>query len=186
MCQLLVLLISGCGFVSAPDLRLPEAKAIPKRLEKHGHVRIDDYWLKERENPEVIEYLEAENKYTAAMMFHTRDLQETLFKEFKARISKRCSVPYRKDGYFYYSRTEEGKGYPIHCRKKRSLEAPEEIMLDVNRVAEGYKFCAVRALEVSSAQDILAYPVDTAGRNFYTVHFKNLMNGRCLPTGFPT
>jgi oligopeptidase B len=187
VCQLLILLASGCVFVSAPDLRLPEAKAIPKRLEKHGHVRIDNYyWLKERENPEVIEYLEAENKYTAAMMSHTRDLQETLFKEFKARIKQTdVSVPYRKNGYFYYSRTEEGRDYPIHCRKKRSLEAPEEIMLDVNRVAEGYKFCAVRALEVSSAQDVLAYPVDTVGRNFCTLHFKNLMNGALLADRIP-
>ena len=185
--QLLILLFSSCVFVSASDLKPPEAKVIPKELEKDGHVRIDNYyWLKERENPEVIKYLEAENSYTEAMMSHTRDLQETLFKEFKARIKQTdVSVPYRKDGYFYYSRTEEGRDYPIHCRKKGSLEAPEEIMLDVNRVAEGHKFCAVRGLEVSPAQDILAYPVDVKGRQVYTVHFKNLMNGALLSDMIP-
>jgi len=129
----------------------PVAKRVPKKLEKHGHIRIDNYhWLKERDNPEVINYLKAENKYTDLVMAHTKALQETLFEEFKGRIKQTdMSVPYKKDDYYYYDRQEEGKEYPIYCRKKNSLENKEEIMLNINELAEGHEFIRVTSLEVS-------------------------------------
>jgi oligopeptidase B len=111
------------------ELTPPVAKIVPANLEKHGQVRTDNYyWLNERENPEVVAYLEAENAYTEAVMAHTQDLQNALFEEIKGRIKQRdMSVPYRMDGFFYYTRYEEGKEYPIHCRKKGTLEADEEL-----------------------------------------------------------
>ncbi|MEE9166536.1 MAG: S9 family peptidase [Candidatus Neomarinimicrobiota bacterium] len=157
----------------------PVGKVSPKRLEEHGNVRIDNYyWLKERDDPEVISYLEAENEYTEAVMAHTEKFQEFLFEEIKGRIKQTdISVPYRLDDYYYYYRYEDGKEYPIHCRKRDSLDGPEEIMLDVNLVARGHEFCSVRGREVSSGQNILAFAVDTIGRRKYTIHFKNLDNG---------
>ena len=154
----------------------PMAKIIPKQLEKHGHVRTDDYyWLRERENPEVMAYLEAENEYTEKMMAHTEKLRETLFNEIKGRIKQDdSSVPYKKDDYYYYTRFEDGKEYPIYCRKKESLDNPEEIMLDVNVLAAGHGFLSVRGVTVSSGQDLLAFAVDTVGRRIYTIRFKNL------------
>jgi oligopeptidase B len=172
---------------SAADVKPPVAKVIPHRLEKHGHVRVDNYyWLRERDNPEVIKYLEAENAYTAAMMAHTADLQEKLFREFKARIKQTdISVPFLRDGYYYYTRTEEGRNYPIYCRRKGSLDSPEEVLLDVNTVAEGHKFCSVSPPAVSPGQDLMAYAVDTVGRRFYTIRFKNLATGEDLPDVIP-
>ncbi len=161
----------------------PVARRIPTTLEKHGHVRTDDYfWLKDRDNPEVIKYLEAENAYTDDVMAHTRPLQAKLAQEFKDRIKQTdMSVPYRKDGYYYYTRMEEGREYPIHCRKKDTLAAPEQIMLDANKLAEGHTFFSCRVGGVSSNQHILAYAVDTVGRRFYTIRFKDLSTGESLP-----
>ncbi len=175
-------LLFGSASVAKSQVEPPVAKKISTKLEKHGHVRIDDYfWLKDRDNPEVIEYLEQENAYTEAVMAHTQLLQETLSGEFRARIKQTdMSVPYKKDGYYFYSRTEEGKEYPIHCRKKNTLTAPEQIMLDLNKMAEGHAFFSCRRGEVSSGQDILAYAVDTVGRRFYTIRFKNLATGEPL------
>jgi oligopeptidase B len=169
----------GCA---AGRLDPPTARKIPVQLERHGHVRIDDYyWLNERDNSEVIDYLKAENEYTDAIMAHTSSLQETLFQEFKERIKQTdVSVPYKKDGYFYYSRTEEGKEYPIYCRKKGTLEAPERIMLNVNEMAEGHDFYSVGQRAVSQNEDLLAYSVDTVGRRIYSIHFKDLSSGKLL------
>ena len=168
-------------------MKPPVAKIIPTKLEKHGHVRVDNYyWLRERDNPEVIKYLEAENQYTDAMMAHTQPLQEKLFQEFRARIKQTdISVPYRRDGYYYYTRVEEGKEYPVYCRKKGSLDAPEEVLVDVNQVAAGYKFCSVTFPAVSSGQNLIAYGVDTVGRRFYTIHIKNLATGEILRDRIP-
>jgi oligopeptidase B len=165
-----------------PEIRPPVAKVIPERLEKHGDIRIDDYyWLRERENQEVIDYLEAENAYTDSVMAHTEELQEKIYEEIIGRIKETdISVPVKRDDYFYYSREEEGKQYPIYCRKKGSLEADEEIMLDVNRLAEGHDFCAVSSLEVSFNQDLLAYAVDFVGRRKYTIYIKDLSKGELL------
>ena len=163
------------------------AKIIPRKLEKHRHVRTDNYyWLRERENPEVLAHLEAENTYTASMMAHTEGLQEELFHEFKTRIKQTdISLPYKKDGHYYYTRTEESRQYPIYCRKKGSLAAAEQIMVDVNQVAEGHDFCSVRRPEVSPGEDIMGYAIDTAGRRFYTLHFKNLLTDKMLNDVIP-
>ncbi len=161
----------------------PTAKAIPHTMEIHGHHRTDDYyWLKERDNPEVIAYLEAENAYLGAVMEHTEPLREKLYEEIVGRIKKDDdTVPYKRDGYYYYSRFVEGGEYAIHCRKQGSLAAGEEIMLDGNRMAEGHEFFSLRGLNVSSGQDILAYALDTVGRRFYTIRFKDLTTGETLP-----
>jgi oligopeptidase B len=158
-------------------------KRIPTQLEKHGRVRLDDYyWLRERDNPEVIAYLNAENAYAEKEMAHTKGFEEKLFEEIKARFKQTdMSVPYKRDDYFYYTRYEEGKEYPIYARKRGSLEQPEEIMLDVNVLAQGHEFFSVGGSAVSSGQDILAYAVDTQGRRVHTTYFKNLKSGETLP-----
>ncbi len=160
----------------------PVAKIVPKELKKHGHARVDNYyWLSERDNPDVIAYLEAENDYSEAVTAYTKDLEEALYEEIKGRIKQTdMSVPYKFDDYFYYTRYEEGQEYPIYCRKKGSLQGEEEIMIDVNALAEGHEFYMVRSTEVSYEQDILAYAVDTVGRRKYTIHFKNLKTGETL------
>lgn len=170
-----------------PKPKPPVARKIPKRLEKHGHVRIDNYyWLKERENSKDIEYLKAENQYTDAVMAHTEGTQQTLFEEFRGRIKQTdMSVPYKQDDYYYYTREEEGKEYPIYCRKKGTLESEEEIMLNVNELAEGHEFISIRRGVVSYNQDLLAYAVDMVGRRIYTIRFKNLVTGKLLEDEIP-
>jgi len=160
----------------------PVAKVVPKRLEAHGHVRIDNYyWLSERENPEVTAYLEAENAYTEAVMARTRPLQETLFEEIKGRFKESdLSVPWREGDYFYYYRWEEEKEYPIYARKRGSLGADEEILLDVNKIAEGHAYTRVRFPAISDDQNIMAFAVDTVGRHFSTIRFKDLDAGQFL------
>ncbi len=160
----------------------PVAKVLPHELDMHGDVRVDDYyWLKERENPEVIAYLEAENAYKEAVLKHTEPLQQKLYDEIVGRIKKDDdSVPYERDGYYYYVRYVEGGEYPIYCRKKGSLDAEEEVMLDGNAMSEGHDFFSLRGVEVSSGQDIVAYSIDTVGRRFYTTSFKNLTTGETL------
>lgn len=164
----------------------PVAKTEPVELTTHGHVRVDPYfWLRERENPEVIAYLEAENAYTESMTAHTKELQERLFEEIKSRIKQDDStVPYRLDNYFYYQRYEEGNQYPIYARKRGSLDAQEEVLLDANRLAEGKEFLSVRE-EIGPQHDVLAYAADTLGRRVYTIYFKNLATGERLPDVIP-
>ena len=166
----------------------PKAEVVPHAMDLHGHRRVDYYyWLKERGNPEVIAYLEAENSYFDTVMKHTEPLQEKLFEEIVGRIKKDDNtVPYRRDGYYYYVRYVEDGEYPLHCRKKGSLEAEEEIMLDGNELAAGHEFFSLRGLRVSSGQDILAYAVDTLGRRFYDLRFKNLTTGETLPDVIPS
>jgi oligopeptidase B len=158
-------------------------KKIPTRLEKNGHVRIDDYyWLRERDNPEVIAYLNAENQYAEKEMAQAQPSEDKLFEEIKARFKQTdMSVPYQRDGYFYYTRYEEGREYPIFARKRSSLDEREEIMLDTNILAEGHEFFAIGGLAVSSERDLLAYAVDTQGRRVYTTYFKNLTTAGMLP-----
>src|SRR5215468_5450245 len=117
-------------------------KRIPTQLEKHGRVRVDDYyWLRERDNPEVIAYLNAENDYAEKQMAHTKAFEEKLFEEIKGRFKQTdMSVPYKRDDYFYYTRYEEGKEYPIYARRYGSLDEREEIMLNANVLAEGHEF----------------------------------------------
>ena len=158
-------------------------KKIPTKLEKHGQVRVDDYyWLRERENPEVIKYLNEQNEHAAKEMAHTRVFEEKLFEEIKGRFKQTdMSVPYKRDDYFYYTRYEEGKEYPIYARKRGSLDQSEEIMLNVNALAEGHEFFSVGTWSVSSEQNLLAYAADTEGRRIHTTYLKNLTTGELLP-----
>jgi oligopeptidase B len=164
------------------EVRPPAAKIIAQELEKHGDVRVDYYyWLREREDPEVITHLEAENAYTERVMVHTKEFQEKLFQEIKGRIKENDeSVPYKLDDYFYYTRYVEGGEYPIYCRKKGSLDAPEDVMIDVNELAKGHDYFAARGVKVSSGRNILAFGSDTVGRRFYTIRFKDLTTGEFL------
>lgn len=165
----------------------PKAEKVPHQLEMHGDVRVDDYyWLRERTNPEVLAYLEAENSYTSSMMAATETFQEELFQELKNRIDPDDStVPALFDGYYYYKRYEDGLEYPIHCRRQGSVEAPEEIMLDVNSVAEGHDFCSVRGVAVSPDTRLLAWALDTVGRRKYTIFFHNLETGEVMSDVIP-
>jgi len=160
---------------------MPERK--PARLELHGDVRIDNYfWLKERDNPDVIAYLDAENAYTEKMMAPMQGMQELLFDEIKSRIKEDDkSAPYSRGDYFYYYRYVEGSEYPIYARKKGSLDAAEEIMLDVNQLAGDADYFSVRGFKVSPDDRIAAYGVDTRGRRFYDLHFLDLETGETLP-----
>jgi oligopeptidase B len=165
----------------------PAAEIVPKKLEKHGDIRVDDYyWLNRRDDPAVIAYLEAENDYTEAVMAHTKDLQAALFEEIKGRIKQTdLSVPYREGDAYYYSRTEDGQAYPIYARKKGSLEASEQVMLDVNELAEGHEFYAAAGRRVSSSSGLLAFAEDTVGRRLYTLRFLDLDTGDFLDEEIP-
>ncbi len=158
-------------------------KKIPIKFEKHGHVRVDDYyWLRERENPEVIKYLNDENEYAVKEMAHTGKFEQRLFEEIKGRFKQTdMSVPYKRDDYYYYTRYEHAKEYPIYARKRGSLDQPEEIMLDGNAMAEGHEFFSIGGSAVSSGQDLLAYAIDTQGRRIHTAYLKNLVTGEMLP-----
>jgi oligopeptidase B len=148
----------------------------------HGHRLADDYaWLREKTSPEVIAFLEQENTYTRAVMKPTEELQAALYKEMISHIKETdVSVPFRDGAYFYYSRTEQGAQYPIYCRKHGSLEASEEIMLDMNQLAVGESFMALGALTVSDDGNLLAYTTDTTGFRQYTLHMKDLRTGEVL------
>lgn len=160
----------------------PVARKAAKVTEIHGRKLADNYsWLRDKANPEVRAYLEAENAYTDGVMKPTEPLQQKLYGELLARIKETdVQVPYRQGGYFYYSRTEKGKQYPILCRKKGSLDAPEEITLDVNQLAEGQKFMAIGVYEVSEDGNLLAYSTDNTGFRQYTMHVKDLRTGAVL------
>jgi oligopeptidase B len=165
----------------------PTAKKIPVELTEHGDTRVDDYfWLKERENPEVIAYLEAENAYTEAVMGHTAGLRERLYREIVERIpATDTSVPFKKNGYSYATRYEEGHEYPVYLRTRLETGAPEEIFLDVEKMAAGHGYYHVTGVEVSPDNLRLAYGVDTVGRRRYTLRFKDLATGEDLPDEIP-
>jgi len=166
----------------------PIAKKVPKELTLHGHTRIDNYyWLKEQDNPEVMAYLEEENDYAKKAMAHTEDLQAILVEEFK-NIAEQADqpVPYNKGDYIYYERFDKGEQYPIYFRKKVTIEAEEEVLLDANQLAEGHDVFALADFQVSPGQDILAYGVDTTGdRDFFTFYFKDLKTGELLSDVIP-
>ena len=174
----------ACGPAKRPssDVAAPVAKIEPTELEKHGDVRIDSYyWLREREDPEVIAYLEAENEYLDAVFGHSKAFQEELFDEIVGRIKQDdASVPYRKGDYYYFWRFPEGGEYRIHSRRKDSLEADEEVMLDGNAMAEGEDFFSLRGVDVSPDHKLVAYAVDTVGRRKYTIRFRDLTTGEDL------
>lgn len=186
---LVVAVVCGAIMIScSPRVPVaPTAEKMPHELELHGDVRVDDYyWLRERTNPEVLVYLEAENAYTSSMMAATETFQEELFQELKNRIDPDdSSVPALDNGYYYYKRYEDGLEYPIHCRRQGSVEAPEEIMLDVNQIAEGHDFCSVRGVAVSPDARLLAWALDTVGRRKYTVYFTDLATGETMSDVIP-
>lgn len=171
-------LISACNFIPKP----PIAETIPHKMVIFGDTRIDPYyWINMRDSQKVLDYLIAENSYTEAMMEPTIPLQEKLYNEMKSRQKEEdVTVPVFLNGYYYYIRYEEGKEYPINCRKKGILDAPEEIILDENEVAAGHRFCQVASLDISPDNQILAYGVDTIGRRKFTIHFKNLRTGKLI------
>lgn len=160
----------------------PMAKKSAKTETLHGEKRQDEYfWLRERKNPEVKAYLEAENAYTDSLMKPTEPFQEKLYAEILGRIKETdLSVPYRRGDYFYYSRTEKGKSYPIYCRKKGNLESSEEVILDVNELARGEKFMGIGDREVSDDARLFAYSTDNTGFREYTLHVKDLSTGQLL------
>jgi oligopeptidase B len=161
----------------------PVAERHPKVDTLFGDVRVDDYfWLREKTNPAVRAYLEAENAYADRVLAPVASLRETLYREMLGRIKQTdLSVPFREGGYFYYSRTEEGKQYAIWCRRKGSLDAPEEVLLDLNQLAAGQIFMGLGALEVSDDGNLLAYAIDTTGFRQYALFVKDLRSGQILP-----
>src|SRR6202158_1710243 len=161
----------------------PVAKKAPKSTEIHGQKLVDNYyWLRDKKNPEVRAYLEAENAFTDAVMKPTEGLQKKLYDEMLGRIKETdIEVPYKEGDYFYYSRTEAGKQYQIHCRKKGGMDAPEEVVLDVNEMAKGQKFMSLGAYNVSDDGNLLAYTTDNTGFRQYTLAVKDLRTGKLLP-----
>ncbi len=180
----LLLTTTLLAMAQAPHPTPPIAKKEPRVFELHGDQRVDEYfWLRDdkRQNPEVIAYLEAENAYTAAVMAPYKALEDKLYKEMLGRIKETdLSVPYRYRGFFYYSRTEQGKQYPIYCRKQGSLDAPEEVLVDLNQLAEGKPFMALGAFAVSDDGRLLAYTTDETGYRQYRLHVKDLTTGQLL------
>ena len=160
----------------------PFAKIIPKSLEMHNDSRLDNYfWLNDRENPDVIDYLNKENEYYQQMTAHTQDLQKELFEEMKSRIKEDDeSVPYLYNGYFYSTRFEIGKDYPIYSRKKGSLSAKEEIMFDCNELAKEYSYFQLGGLGISPDNTLAVFSFDTVGRRIYTIQIKNLETNEIL------
>ena len=166
-----------------PPLSPPLARREPVETVLHGDRRVDHYaWLRQKENPEVIAYLEAENAYTDAILRPTETFQERLYEEMLGRILQTdLSFPYRLRGYLYFTYTEEGQQYPTHCRRVDVGGSLDEIVLDLNRLAEGHSFLGLGAFDVSNDNQLLAYALDTTGFRQYTLHIKNLWNGAIFP-----
>jgi oligopeptidase B len=167
--------------ISAPTP--PQAPQHPHIINQQGESRTDPFfWLRDKKNPETIKYLEAENRYADLTLKPVRGLREKLYREMRGRIQETdLSVPYRIDDYYYYARSETGKQYEIFCRKKGDLNAPEEVLLDENVLAQGLKYCSVGVLSVSPDHRLLAYSVDTDGSEAFTLRVKNLETGELLP-----
>ncbi|MEE8149876.1 MAG: S9 family peptidase [candidate division Zixibacteria bacterium] len=182
---ILAAIISSCTVTEIP--KPPVAKIEAKVDTSFSDVRVDNYfWLRQRDDSAVIAYLEEENAYTAAMMKHTESMQEDLYEELLSRIKETDEdVPVKEGDYFYYSRTEEGQQYKIYCRKKGSLEADEEIILNVNDLAEGHKFLSIGIFEISHNHELLAYSVDTSGSETYDLYIKDLSTGNLYDDVIP-
>lgn len=180
MLSFIIVLFTKCS--TTENMTPPVAKKIEKELTIHGDTRIDNYyWMNERGTKEVEDYLNAENAYLESQMEDTKKLQEKLYDEIVGRIKQTdMSVPYKDNGYYYYTRYEEGKEYPVYCRKKESLDAEEQIVLNVNELAKGHSFFQVAGYTVSPNNKLVAYGVDTLSRRIYTIYFKNLETGEVL------
>jgi oligopeptidase B len=177
---LIAILVLTAVFAGA---RPPQAPEKPHDITEVGHTRNDPFfWLREKDNPEVLKYLDAENRHTATALKRTEKLQQTLYNEMRRRVKEAdVSVPDKIDDYYYYSRTETGKQYAIFCRKKGSLDAKEEVLLDENSLAQGHKYFRVGALSVSPDHKLLAYSTDTNGSETYVLRIKSLETGALLP-----
>ncbi len=192
-----LIIIAGCNTTeTTTDMKMqpPDAEKIPKELVSHGDVRLDNYyWMKlsdeqknasepDEQTQKVITYLESENEYLNASMAHTEGLQETLYNEIVGRIKQTDeSVPYFKKGYWYYTRYEEGKEYPIYCRKEGDMNADEQVMLNVNDYGDKHEFVSVGGLSVSPDNRYLTYGLDTVSRRMYTIYIKDLTTGEMIP-----
>ena len=165
----------------------PRAEKAPTILETMGHRRVDEYfWMRDRNDPRVIAYLEAENAYAASVMRPTERLQEKLYAEMVGRLKPdEASLPVEDNGYLYSTRYEPGKDYPVFCRRKGSAAAPEEVILDVNALATGLKLCKTAGLAVSPDNRLLAFGVDARGDRLYTVRVKDLAAGVFLADEIP-
>lgn len=192
------LLTWSCSTKKTVEVEPPVAEKISKELVAHNDTRVDDYfWMrlsdeqKNAENPDeqtnkVIDYLNAENEYKDKMLEHTVPFQESLFDEIVGRIKQDDeSVPYKENGYYYYSRYEEGQEYPIYCRKRGNLDADEEVILNVNILAEGYDYYRIGGMSISEDNKLLAYGVDTVSRRRYTIYFMSLETGELLSDVIP-
>ena len=185
---LLIILIIALSLppLFAADEPLPQPPAamrIAKELTIHGHTRVDEYyWLNQRENPEVIAYLQAENAYTDAVMKPAAGLRETLYKEMVGRLKQDdASVPYFENGYWYYTRFVKGKDYPVYCRRRKTMNGGEQVLLDGNRMAAGHAYFHIGRIAVSPDNAVLAYSVDTVSRRQYRIRFRDLKSGRDHP-----
>lgn len=179
----LISILSTFAALNAQSMSAPIAKKIEKKLEKHGDVRIDNYyWLNDRENPKVIEYLKAENAYTDVMLKDTEAFQAELFTEIKSRIKEDDeSVPFKFNGYWYITRFVKDGEYPIYSRKKESLDAENEILFDVNEMAKPYSYYALNGLNISENNELAAFGQDTLSRRVYSIQIKDLKTGELLP-----
>lgn len=168
--------------LNAQSMSAPKAKKIEKKLEMHGDVRIDNYyWLNDRENKEVIKYLEEENAYTKSQLSDTEAFQKALFEEMKGRIKEDDeSVPYKYNGYWYSTRYVKGGEYPIHSRRKETLDAKEEILFDVNEMAKGHSYYNLNGLNISENNELAAFGQDVVSRRIYTIQIKDLKTGKIL------
>ena len=168
-------------------LNEPRAEKIEKTLSIHGEDRVDEYyWLNKRGDKKVLDYLNSENKYRKELMKDYESLEKEIFNEIKSRIKEDdSSVPYFDNQYFYYTRYEKDKQYPIYCRKKGSLDSKEEILIDANIMSEGHEYFRVGDIEISPDNKIMAYSIDTVSRRIYTIHFKNLETGKNLSKKIP-
>lgn len=171
---LIITILLSCDMKK--NLKEPIAEKIEKKLSIHGDTRIDEYyWLNQRGDKKVIDYLNAENSYRDLYMKDYKGLEEELFQEIKSRVKEDdSSVPYLDNGYYYYTRYEKGKQYPIYCRKKGNLEAKEEVLIDANIMSEGYDYFRVGDIEISPDDKVMAYSIDTLSRRIYTIYFMNL------------
>jgi len=180
--------------MSSEDIKPPAADKIAKKLKKHGDIRTDNYyWMRltdeqrndktpDEHTQKVLDYLNAENDYFNAKMSHTKKFREDLFQEMKSRIKEDDeSVPYKENGYFYITRYEKGGQYPIYSRKKESLKAEEEILFDVNKLAEGYDYYVLRGVNISPDNKLVSFGIDTLSRRQYVLQFKNLATGEIYP-----
>lgn len=183
----LLFIVTSCEKLKESKMIPSKAKKIKKELTIHNDTRIDNYyWLRDREDPKVIKYLENENEYSDAVMKDTKKLQTKLYDEIVNRIKQEDeSVPYKFNGYYYYTRFEKGNEHPIYCRKKGSLESKEEILLNENEMAKGFSYFHIADFSVSPDNKIIAYSVDTLSRRKYTIKFINLETSKLLKDNIP-